>query len=122
MYVPCCSLYFNSSKLHCLCKNAQLPVDFYWPSGLELAPPEELSTSSIMSRADSSRDINALRDIFASLPRRLDDVLESSRVEAPEGNEEDERRRLRGSWEELDSDSLLVWNGMILEIFGWHGG
>jgi hypothetical protein len=75
-----------------------------------------------MSRADSSRDINALRDIFASLPGRLDDVLESSRVEALEWNEEDKRRRLRGSLEELDSESLLGWNGMVLGGFDWHVG
>jgi hypothetical protein len=121
-FISICSIALR--KLHCSCM-LSFPSIPYWSSELESASPKRLSTSSMMSRASSSIDSNSLRDIFASLPRRLDDVLESSRVdEAPAGNEGDERRRLmgRGRLEELHSESLLGWSGMLLEGFGRKSG
>jgi hypothetical protein len=64
-------------------------------------------------------DSSSLRDIGASLPRRLIEELVLSRKE-PEGiHVEDATRRLAvRSLELLDLESLLGWNGMLQEGFG----
>jgi hypothetical protein len=69
-------------------------------------------------------DSSSLRDIGASLPRRLMEEHELSGKEPGGIHEDDARRRLLVRLlvrllELLDSESLLGWNGMLREGFGW---
>jgi hypothetical protein len=111
--------FIASRRLHCSCVLCLRSI-FYWSLELDSASPQKPSIgSSMRSRASWSTHRNSLRDICTPLPRRLVEGLESSRVELPVGNKDDERRRLMGTLEWLDSESLLGRNGMLFEGFGW---
>jgi hypothetical protein len=75
------------------------------------------------ARASLITDRNSVRDIFEPLlcPRLFVDGLESSRAEI-EGNADDATRRFMSRLGLLDPESLLGWNGMLLEGFGWKDG